>query len=434
YSGYQAGWNSKDTSEVAVEYLGLDESGNHKRLTIWWSGRLTSSKVWRGKSHTRVAPVGTRFVKIHLFARHGGGWFNNNNDAYFDALSFVHLPIDRDGDGIPNVKEVELGLNPDDAADAVLDLDGDGFSNIQEYTAGTGVNNVDDFPDLNIKAFYVDKTQIGEANEAVTLNWQTFGAETIEVFEGETLIHTESQANLAGWDGQLVVNPSVSTTYKLVIKDSEKSRENSLLVELKPRVNLPEWPEPLPEDHDFILDSLTLLADGSHYVSSKNDSYYFYQKADTTKTQKWQIDDLGQVHHKATLVNGLAIVGTTSTGQSKGKVVAIHPDGTIAWQYEADSSIKTKPIADTKGKTLYVVGYYGKVIALDAFSGTELWFYQIPEDNLIVVNAPALKEEAGVDGLVDLSNSQLIVRTTANNVFAIALDDRQDRIIWSKAF
>lgn len=41
--------------------------------------------------------------------------------------------MDRDNDGIPNVDEIRLGLNPDNPDDALYDMDNDGFPNIYEY-------------------------------------------------------------------------------------------------------------------------------------------------------------------------------------------------------------------------------------------------------------------------------------------------------------
>jgi hypothetical protein len=45
--------------------------------------------------------------------------------------------LDSDGDGIPDQWEYTYGLNPTNAADALLDSDGDGLSNIEEYMHGT---------------------------------------------------------------------------------------------------------------------------------------------------------------------------------------------------------------------------------------------------------------------------------------------------------
>ena len=50
---------------------------------------------------------------------------------------------DDDGDGIPDVWEIQYGLNPLDASDALLDTDGDGLSNLDEYRYNTKPTNPD---------------------------------------------------------------------------------------------------------------------------------------------------------------------------------------------------------------------------------------------------------------------------------------------------
>ncbi|MGA1820341.1 MAG: hypothetical protein ACMUHU_04955, partial [Thermoplasmatota archaeon] len=50
---------------------------------------------------------------------------------------------DEDGDGIPDLEEIALGLDPEDGSDASGDLDNDGLSNIDEYGRGTSLTSGD---------------------------------------------------------------------------------------------------------------------------------------------------------------------------------------------------------------------------------------------------------------------------------------------------
>ncbi len=56
----------------------------------------------------------------------------------------VQAAADTDHDGIPDAWEIAHGLDPNNAADALLDADGDGQSNLAEYYAGTDPQNAAD--------------------------------------------------------------------------------------------------------------------------------------------------------------------------------------------------------------------------------------------------------------------------------------------------
>ena len=53
---------------------------------------------------------------------------------------------DFDGDGIPDVIERQLGLDPRDPRDGLADLDGDGFTNAEEHQFGSDMNDSTSFP------------------------------------------------------------------------------------------------------------------------------------------------------------------------------------------------------------------------------------------------------------------------------------------------
>jgi hypothetical protein len=68
-----------------------------------------------------------------------------NNSPGALALFTNTVLADFDRDGIPDVVENELGLSPNNAADAALDADGDGQSNRAEFVAGTEPTNAASF-------------------------------------------------------------------------------------------------------------------------------------------------------------------------------------------------------------------------------------------------------------------------------------------------
>ncbi|TMO54163.1 M4 family metallopeptidase [Pseudoalteromonas phenolica] len=63
--------------------------------------------------------------------------FVGDSNTFIDDITFgIEIPADRDSDndGIPDLWELEYGLNPRDSYDATRDVDYDGLTNIQEYS------------------------------------------------------------------------------------------------------------------------------------------------------------------------------------------------------------------------------------------------------------------------------------------------------------
>lgn len=50
------------------------------------------------------------------------------------------VPVDTDGDGMPDEWEIKYNLDPNDPADGAIDSDGDGYTNVEEYLNGTDPN------------------------------------------------------------------------------------------------------------------------------------------------------------------------------------------------------------------------------------------------------------------------------------------------------
>jgi hypothetical protein len=99
-----------------------------KNSTPLVSNALHSTKSFFTISNTQPADAGGyRAVVRNVTSPFGIG---------STLIQLTVLP-DFDKDGLPDVLEASLGLNTNDAADAVLDLDGDGVSNRNEYIGGT---------------------------------------------------------------------------------------------------------------------------------------------------------------------------------------------------------------------------------------------------------------------------------------------------------
>lgn len=58
------------------------------------------------------------------------------------------VPLDTDGDGMPDEWEKKHGLNPKDPSDGAKDADGDGYTNLEEYLNGTDPNEYINYRNL----------------------------------------------------------------------------------------------------------------------------------------------------------------------------------------------------------------------------------------------------------------------------------------------
>ncbi len=81
--------------------------------------------------------------------RHGTGHIINSQTEVggWPDLKSGPVPVDSDGDGMPDAWEVRHGLNPHNPADAAADPDHDGYTNLEEYLNGTDPNQFIDYRD-----------------------------------------------------------------------------------------------------------------------------------------------------------------------------------------------------------------------------------------------------------------------------------------------
>lgn len=92
-----------------------------------------------------------------------GGWCDLDNDGIYDELD-----PDRDGDGVPNDIEVQMGTDPDDASDVPPDTDGDGIPDVVDPDRdGDGYDNqIDAFPDDATEWHDLDGDGTGDNSDA----------------------------------------------------------------------------------------------------------------------------------------------------------------------------------------------------------------------------------------------------------------------------
>ena len=94
-----------------------------------------------------LSPFASAQITFRDITAQAGIHFTHNNAAFGkkylpETLGAGGLFLDADGDGLPNGREQDQGLNSFNPPDASADNVGEGLSNAQEFLAGTDPNNV----------------------------------------------------------------------------------------------------------------------------------------------------------------------------------------------------------------------------------------------------------------------------------------------------
>jgi uncharacterized protein YxeA len=113
-----------------VEYR--TDSGNWKRAI------LTDMSTWTAVLDTRMLTN-----EVHTFSVRA-----YDGKAYSEAVTvnFEVMNEDSDLDGVKNVDEIDLGMDPFNAIDGPMDFDSDGYSNAVEISKGTDIFDADSHP------------------------------------------------------------------------------------------------------------------------------------------------------------------------------------------------------------------------------------------------------------------------------------------------
>jgi pectate lyase len=120
----------------------------HTPFEAWPVDQQTAQQAYEsvlaraGATLPRRDAVDRRVVEIVRTGKPGfGNGIITNPDQVggYPVFTFSpdEVPVDSDGDGMPDDWERKYGLNPNDPKDAALDTDNDGYTNIEEYLNGT---------------------------------------------------------------------------------------------------------------------------------------------------------------------------------------------------------------------------------------------------------------------------------------------------------
>jgi len=93
----------------------------------------------------------------------------NSSTVETEQYTFPQPDDDSDGDGMPDLYEVEHGFDPQDDSDALEDADGDGHSNLAEYEQGTDPNDENSYPTPPTVAGNLLRPHAGQGLTAGTL-------------------------------------------------------------------------------------------------------------------------------------------------------------------------------------------------------------------------------------------------------------------------
>ena len=165
-----------------------DGSGEAVRLVHHRSRKVGSQSHSAYQPDFNVNNQGTKIVFHSTFGIGGA-------DLYlFDVPGSGGGPTnpDIDSDGMPNVWEVENGLNQEDPSDANLDNDGDGFTNLTEYEGGTDPNDSNLHPFLLVSGLGESSSGWTEAflGDYSRKEWLRVGWSAYNTASGETRIAT----------------------------------------------------------------------------------------------------------------------------------------------------------------------------------------------------------------------------------------------------
>ncbi|MCW8126235.1 PQQ-binding-like beta-propeller repeat protein [Microbulbifer halophilus] len=337
----------------------------------------------------------------------------------------IATAIDSDGDSVADYADLcadtasTQTANSDGCALEQLDSDNDGVNDAEEVAEGTDPEDSTSFPPITIETFAASPTNISSKGQQVELRWRVSGAQELEI-SGDT--GDEPQTDLES-EGALVLNPQITTNYTLKATGPGGTTSETLAITLDMPPPPDLWTTPTVPVEEKIATSLAVADDGSAYVGAFDGNFY---KVNASGEVEWTFEDAGLVMGKAAITGNLVIAGANISGSGRqaegGRVFALKADKTPVWHFDTEGAVVAAPILSEDKTTAYISTYTGHIYALDVQTGSQLWHFQLPEEQKITA-APALAQQ------------KLVVHTEDKQVFALNTESNPagERLVWHSA-
>ncbi|MCK4983281.1 MAG: hypothetical protein KAS17_10180 [Victivallaceae bacterium] len=147
--------------------------------------------------------------------------------------------MDRDNDGIPNVDEIRLGLDPDNPDDALYDPDNDGFPNIYELQKKKKINNSASHPPFYERLHLIEFRETKLPFKLMLVNTNGGKKDPADwVIQINEMIRGKSKTKFKYLDDRMTLDKTSYTITKIDAKHEEKRRGGTIVKEDKSKIYL----------------------------------------------------------------------------------------------------------------------------------------------------------------------------------------------------
>ena len=137
--------------------------------------------------------------------------------------------LDRDNDGIPNVTEVQLKLDPDNPDDALYDMDGDGFPNIYEYQRKTNIEKSSKHPEYYERLYLIEFRETLLPFQLKLVNTNNSKDPKDYVIQINEIIDGRIKTRFKYLDSRMNLDKTSYTITKIDAKHEEKRRGGTIV-------------------------------------------------------------------------------------------------------------------------------------------------------------------------------------------------------------